>query len=104
MASVFYRYKLHHLLFWLVFAAIWYYLRYQDYSTTQKAVQVTVIKVLDLALLIYVCNYLLIPGLLYKKRYALFVKCIARLRVLLIDEEIHCIKRVEQKMRVDLRF
>jgi two-component system LytT family sensor kinase len=69
------RYKLHHLLFWIVVGAIWFYLRYQDYSTVQKAVQVTLIKVLDLALLIYLANYLLIPKLLYRKRYLLFALC-----------------------------
>jgi two-component system, LytTR family, sensor kinase len=66
------RYKLHHLFFWLMVFALWYYLRYQDYSTTQKALTVTLIKVVDLALLIYTCNYILVPKLLYKKRYGWF--------------------------------
>jgi two-component system, LytTR family, sensor kinase len=66
------RYKLYHLVFWLVVFALWYYLRYQDYSTMQKALTVTLIKVLDLALLIYSCNYILVPKLLYKKRYGWF--------------------------------
>lgn len=66
------RYKLYHLIVWLILFAIWYYLRYQDYSTTQKALTVTLIKVVDLALLIYICNYVLVPRLLYKKRYGWF--------------------------------
>ena len=66
------RYKLYHLFFWLVIFALWYFLRYQDYSTTQKAVKVTAIKVLDLAILIYISNYVLVPQLLYKKRYGWF--------------------------------
>src|SRR3982750_4655830 len=65
-------YKLHHLLIWLVVAAVWYYLRYTDYSTTQKALLVTIIKTIDLALMIYIANYLLIPKLLYRKHYAWF--------------------------------
>jgi LytS/YehU family sensor histidine kinase len=52
----------------LVFA-LWYYLRYQDYPTKQIALEITLLKVSDLAGMIYVTNYLLIPRLLYKKRY-----------------------------------
>ena len=55
----------------LVFA-LWYYLRYQDYPTEQIAFKITLVKVTDLALIIYITNYLLIPGLLYKKRYVGF--------------------------------
>ena len=66
------RFKLHHVLFWLLLGAVWFYLRYQDYSTISKALQVTVVKVLDLALMVYIANYLLIPKLLYRKRYVLF--------------------------------
>lgn len=62
----------YHLLFWLVLGCVWYYLRYQDYSTTATAVRVTFVKVVDLALLIYLTNYVLIPRLLYPKRYLLF--------------------------------
>ena len=66
------RYKLYHLVVWLMLFALWYYLRYQDYSTAGKALTVTLIKVVDLALLIYICNYVLVPKLLYKKRYGWF--------------------------------
>ena len=51
---------------------LWYFLRYEDYSTQVKAFRVTLIKVTDLALMIYITNYLLIPKLLYKKKYVLF--------------------------------
>src|SRR6476469_2695621 len=71
--SFFIRYKLHHLLIWIIVGLVWYYLRYQDYSTTRKAVWVSVIKTIDLALMVYIANYLLIPFLLYKKRYIWFV-------------------------------
>ena len=67
------RFKLHHLLVWAAVALVWYYLRFQDYSTTSIAWKVTFIKTIDLALMVYICNYLLIPKLLYKKRYLLFV-------------------------------
>lgn len=66
------RYKLHHLLFWLLLGAVWFYLRYQDYSTISKALQITVVKVLDLALMVYIANDLLIPKLLYRKHYVVF--------------------------------
>ena len=65
-------YKLHHLLIWMVVAGVWYYLRYTDYSTTEKAVKITLIKTIDLAILIYLANYLLIPQFLYKKHYFWF--------------------------------
>jgi two-component system LytT family sensor kinase len=67
------KYKLHHLFFWMLVFALWYYLRYQDYATEQIAFQITLVKVIDLALIIYITNYLLIPKLLYKKRYISFV-------------------------------
>jgi two-component system, LytTR family, sensor kinase len=73
LRQFFFRYKLHHVGIWLVLFGLWFYLRYQDYSTTNKALLVTLIKVMDLAFLIYICNYILVPKLLYRKRYALFV-------------------------------
>lgn len=66
------RFKLHHLLFWLIFFAGWYFLRYQDYSTRLLAIKITAVKVFDLALMVYITNLLLIPHLLYKKKYVLF--------------------------------
>ena len=69
---VFLKYKLHHLFFWMLVFGLWYYLRYQDYQTATIALEITLLKVADLALLVYITNYLLIPGLLYKKRYVAF--------------------------------
>lgn len=66
------RYKLHHVLLWFIVWIIWYYLRYQDYTPGQ-AVVVTTIKTFDLALMVYLANYFLVPKLLYSKQYALFV-------------------------------
>jgi two-component system LytT family sensor kinase len=71
-APFFLRYKLHHLLIWMLVFGLWYMLRYQDYSTQQRAFKVTLLKVADLALLIYITNYLLIPQLLYKRKYLVF--------------------------------
>ena len=68
----FFKYKLHHLIFWGVVFTIWYFLRYQDYGTKEIAKRVTLLKVADLALMIYITNYLLIPKLLYKKMYGWF--------------------------------
>ncbi len=67
-----FRYKLYHLAFWLLLAVVWYYLRFQDYASTGEAIAVTAVKVFDLALMIYIANYLLIPRLLYKKMYVVF--------------------------------
>jgi two-component system, LytTR family, sensor kinase len=64
------KYKLNHLFFWMLVFALWYYLRYQDYRSKQIAIEITLLKVTDLALMIYATNYLLIPRLLYKKKYA----------------------------------
>lgn len=65
-------FKLYHILFWVLVFGIWYFLRVDDYSSPQKALVVTFIKVVDLALMIYITNYVLIPQLLYKKKYITF--------------------------------
>jgi sensor histidine kinase YesM len=69
----FLRYKLHHLCFWLAIGALWYYLRYQDYATWQQAFLVTLVKVFDLAALVSIANYVLIPSFLYRKKYIPFI-------------------------------
>lgn len=67
-----FRNKAYHVLFWIAVAACWLYLRYQDYASLSQAAFVTVVKVVDLALVIYAVNLFLVPKFLYKKRYALF--------------------------------
>jgi sensor histidine kinase YesM len=62
---------LHHLLGWGLLCFGWHFFRYQDYPAG-KGWYITFIKVADLALMVYLTNYLLIPRLLYKKRYLLF--------------------------------
>jgi two-component system, LytTR family, sensor kinase len=66
------KYKLHHLFFWMLLFGLWFFLRYEDYAAEETAFKVTLIKVTDLALLVYVTNYLLIPKLLYKRKYGWF--------------------------------
>ena len=66
---------LYHLLFWLIFFVGWYFFRYQDFSTKELAARLTLIKVIDLAVMVYLSNYILIPQLLYKKKYVLFGIC-----------------------------
>lgn len=63
------KYKLHHLAVWGLLFAGWYFFRAKDFPSTELAIQVTAVKVSILAVLIYTTNYLLIPTLLYKKRY-----------------------------------
>lgn len=70
-ASFFRRYKLDHLLGWLLLLAGWHFFRYQDYPRDTGWL-ITALKVADLALMVYITNYLLIPRLLYRKQYVLF--------------------------------
>src|ERR1044071_2449523 len=72
-AAFFIKYKLHHVLFWLLIFGIWFGLRYEDYATPSVAFEVTFLKVIDLVTMVYITNYLLIPYFLYKKKYLLFV-------------------------------
>lgn len=67
------KYKLHHVFFWMLVFGIWYFLRYEDYAVPGRAFKVTLIKVIDLALMIYITNYILIPRLFYKKKYGWFI-------------------------------
>ncbi|HVG40281.1 MAG TPA: histidine kinase [Chitinophagaceae bacterium] len=66
-------YKFHHVLFWLMVTFLWFYLRYQDYDSLQQAAIVTIIKMIDLVIMIYFANIILVPKLLYRKKYSLFV-------------------------------
>lgn len=72
-AAFFIKYKLNHVFFWLFIFGVWFMLRYEDYDTTAIAFKVTFVKLVDLILMVYITNYLLIPYFLYKKRYGLFV-------------------------------
>ena len=75
IVSAMQRYKLHHVIIWCAVFGVWYFFRYQDFSSTQLIFKITLLKVLDLAVMVYITNYLLIPQLLYKKRYWLFAAC-----------------------------
>lgn len=95
-AGIIKKYKLYHLLFWLVLFAGWYFLRYQDYSSRSLAVRITALKVFDLALMVYITNILLIPHLLYKRKYVLFtiiyvlmIFCSSITKVSIIGEMLH---------------
>lgn len=70
--SFFLKYRLHHLFIWMLVFAIWYFFRVDDYAHASTAFRVTLIKVADLALMIYLVTELFIPQLLYKKKYFLF--------------------------------
>lgn len=74
-APFFIKYKLHHVFFWMLVFGVWYFLRYEDYSTQARAFKITLVKVVDLVLMVYFTNYFLIPKLLYKKKYFLFFLC-----------------------------
>src|SRR5258708_36253582 len=76
LESIFFRYKLHLILFCVLLFGLWYYFRFQDYDKYANykilAAKITAVKVIDLAFMVYVTNYLLISRLLYKKKYILF--------------------------------
>lgn len=72
-AAFFIKYKLHHVLFWLLIFGLWFMFRHDGYASEGLAFRITLLKVVDLALMVYVTNYILIPFLLYRKRYTLFV-------------------------------
>lgn len=74
-AAFFLKYKLHHLIIWALVFGAWFFLRYEDYALASTAFKVTLIKVVDLAALIYFANYVLVPQLLYRKYYFLFALC-----------------------------
>jgi hypothetical protein len=66
------KYKLHHVFLWMLVFGFWYFLRYQDYAVPGRAFLITLIKVVDLAMMVYITNYLLLPKLFYKKKYGWF--------------------------------
>jgi two-component system LytT family sensor kinase len=72
-AAFFIKYKLHHLFIWMLIFGLWYFLRYEDYALESTAFKITLVKVADLALMVYITNHLLIPKLLYRKQYFWFV-------------------------------
>jgi len=66
------KYKLYHILFWSALYAGWYFLREADFANKAMLQKTTAIKVLELALMVYITNLVLIPKLLHRKRYLLF--------------------------------
>jgi two-component system, LytTR family, sensor kinase len=71
-ANFFIKYNLHHLVIWLLIFGTWFFLRYEDFALPETAFKITLVKVIDLAAMVYFTNYVLIPKLLYKKQYFLF--------------------------------
>ena len=63
------KYKLHHILLWGILFGGWYYFRVKDFSTPLLALKITAVKIAALALLTYFTNLVLIPKLLYQKKY-----------------------------------
>lgn len=61
-----------HFLFWGLVFVTWYFLRVDDYALRSTALKVTATKVADLALMVYITNYVLLPRLLYNRHYAWF--------------------------------
>lgn len=74
-SSFIFRYKLHHVFFWMLILGAWYFLRYDGFSSRALAFRVTLVKVVDLAAMVYITNYIFIPRLLYKRKYGWFALC-----------------------------
>ncbi|UYQ95209.1 histidine kinase [Chitinophaga horti] len=66
------QWKLHHVLFWTTFFMVWLLLRFDDYPAMAPTILAGLLKVLSLAAAVYFTNYVLIPQLLYTRRYLLF--------------------------------
>ncbi len=64
--------KLLHALFWMAFFAVWVLLRIDDYPAREATLWAGLLKVVTLAGAVYFTNYVLIPRLLYRQRYAAF--------------------------------
>jgi LytS/YehU family sensor histidine kinase len=106
--------SLGHLLFWLSAGLVWFYLRYQDYASIEKAVYVSLIKIADLALLVYFANLVLVPKLLYRKKYFLFGCCFlaataacSYLKLLLMSwalQDVHLLDAIHIKEKVYNNF
>lgn len=75
------QWRLHHVLFWAAFFVVWITLRIDDYPHLLPTILAGLLKVLSLAGAVYFTNYVLIPKLLYTKRYVLFALCFTALVV-----------------------
>ncbi|WP_173002968.1 sensor histidine kinase [Chitinophaga sp. SYP-B3965] len=64
--------RLHHVFFWLAFFVVWITLRIDDYPDLLPTILAGLLKVLSLAGAVYFTNYVLIPKLLYTKKYFSF--------------------------------
>lgn len=64
--------RLHHVFFWLAFFVVWITLRIDDYPDLLPTILAGLLKVLSLAGAVYFTNYVLIPQLLYTKKYFSF--------------------------------
>lgn len=71
----FYRYKLNHVLFWLIYVIFWtlYTEHTRNYHNRPEIVVITLVFVLGQAPASYLVMYLFIPRYLYKRKYILFL-------------------------------
>jgi two-component system LytT family sensor kinase len=71
--QLFDKYRGWHLLGWALLFLGWYFFRMNDFPSHAVVWKVMTVRVVGLAILVYTTNYLLIPGLLYKRKYLLFL-------------------------------
>lgn len=73
MLSFTYKYKLHHILFWLVYYVGWVAVYKSFYTQLSDLLLVTLVYALSHSTMYYTTQYLFIPRLLKKRRIALFI-------------------------------
>src|SRR6266700_5891853 len=72
--NIFFRYKLHHVFFWLVYIIFWTLFSFYYYhNTIFNAVIITSSWFIGEAGMVYLCLYLLMPRYFNRKRYGLFI-------------------------------
>lgn len=73
--SLFFRYKLNHILFWLIYIIFWtlYTEYFRNYQNRPEIIAITLAFVLGQAPASYLVMYVLIPKYLYKRKYILFL-------------------------------
>lgn len=70
--KIFQKYKLHHVIFWLLFGISWYNLYFYMTMDWWTNFYMTILEMATFALVIYFTNYFLIPKFIYTNKLGLF--------------------------------
>ncbi len=81
--KLFWRYKIHHILFWLLYFVCWTFFSVRfNHVSVETAFLVTAAWFVGQAGTFYACIYFLVPRFLNKKRYGIFSLCISAIVLL----------------------